>query len=150
MTDIIGRDERSRLMGRIRGKNTKPEMSMRRGLHRLGFRFRLHDRRLAGTPDIVLRKWNAAIFVNGCFWHGHDCHLYRLPKTRSDFWLEKIGRNRERDRITLDALLNNGWRVLLVWECALKGRQKLEEDRVLTAMSHWILSSDRFDEIRGA
>lgn len=108
-------------MSGIRGRNTKPEILVRSLLHREGFRFRLHVRELPGKPDIVLPKYRAAIFVHGCFWHGHDCPLYRLPGTRPDFWRNKIDRNRACDRRARDALLAAGWRVAVVWECALRG-----------------------------
>ena len=92
-TDIVTAQERSRMMAGIRGKNTKPELAIRSALHRLGIRFRLHDKGLPGKPDLVFPKYRAVVLVHGCFWHGHDCHLFRWPKTRSEFWRHKIGAN---------------------------------------------------------
>ena len=111
-------------MRAIRSKNTAPELLIRKLLFSLGFRFRLHVKNLPGTPDIVLPKYRTAIFVHGCFWHGHDCHLFTLPQTRRDFWQVKIDANRQRDLHSEDMLISAGWCVLSVWECALKGRLK--------------------------
>lgn len=108
-------------MARIRAANTAPELSLRRGLHRLGFRFRLHRRGLAGTPDLVLPKFRAVVFVHGCFWHMHaGCRHATMPSTRREFWAEKLARNRQRDEINVARLARDGWRVLVVWECALR------------------------------
>jgi|TARA_R100000455_G_C6268405_1_gene123884 DNA mismatch endonuclease (patch repair protein) len=105
------------MMSGIRGKDTKPEMVVRRGLHAMGFRFRLHDRSLPGNPDLVLRKYRTVIFVHGCFWHRHDCRYFKWPATRPEFWRNKILRNVERDEENVAALEAMGWRVLTVWEC---------------------------------
>ncbi len=136
-------------MSGIRGKDTRPEMVLRRGLHTLGFRYRLHDRRLPGRPDLCFPKHRAVIFVNGCFWHGHDCHLFRLPTTRREFWQQKIEGNRERDAATRTALLAGGWRVLTVWECALKGRHRLLLDEVLDAAANWLANGSEEGIIAG-
>lgn len=110
-------------MSGIRGKDTKPEIQIRKLLHAAGYRFRLHRKDLPGKPDIVLPRYRVAIFVHGCFWHGHEnCHLFRLPKSRSDFWQKKIDGNRKRDDVKQSELERSGWRVLLVRECALKGK----------------------------
>lgn len=119
MPDIVPRAVRSLMMSGIRGKNTRPEIILRKGIHRAGLRFRLHAKDLPGHPDIVLPKWNAVILVHGCFWHGHKCHLYRLPKTRREFWLKKIRRNRFVDGRAVESLRGQKWRVAVVWECAL-------------------------------
>lgn len=112
---------RSRMMSAIRGKNTKPELMVRRHLHRCGFRYRLHRRDLPGSPDVVLPKWKAAVFVHGCFWHGHQkCRYFRVPATRTDFWKTKIRGNAKRDARAEAALRQSGWRVIVVWECALR------------------------------
>ena len=140
MPDIVSPETRSRMMAGIRGKDTKPELVIRRGLHRLGFRFRLHDRRLPGKPDRVFPKHNAVIFVHGCFWHGHDCHLFRWPATRREFWRQKISRNREVDARNRRALLETGWRVLEVWECALKGRDARPAASVVSSCARWLRS----------
>lgn len=129
MPDIVTPEVRSRMMAGIGSANTKPELIIRRGLHALGYRFRLHQRDLPGRPDVVFARRRAVIFVNGCFWHGHDCHLFRWPRSRVDFWRDKISGNIRRDRATREALAEAGWRVAEVWECQLKGRERrpLEE-----------------------
>src|SRR5262245_19336924 len=108
-------------MSRIRGADTKPELLVRSALHGMGFRFRLHDRNLPGRPDIVLRRYGAVIFVNGCFWHGHGCRFSKMPATRSEFWKNKIARTKARDATTTEQLLGLGWNVIVVWECSLRG-----------------------------
>lgn len=142
-TDIVTAQERSRMMAGIRGKNTKPEMAIRSALHRLGFRFRLHDTGLPGKPDLVFPKYRAVVFVHGCFWHGHDCHLFRWPKTRSEFWRKKIGANVVRDREQLSALLASEWRVAIIWECALKGRRRLPIEAVAEHCAIWLESCEK-------
>lgn len=137
------------MMSGIRGKNTKPEMILRQGLHRAGFRFRLHDKNLPGKPDLVFPKYRAVIFAHGCFWHGHDCHLFRLPATRTEFWAEKIRSNVLRDREVEQRLHDGGWRNLVVWECALKGRTKLGADAVLNLARRWVETEERSTSIRG-
>lgn len=138
MADIVTPEVRSRMMAGIRGKNTKPEMVIRKGLHRLGLRFLVHDKRLPGKPDLVFPKWRAAIFVNGCFWHGHDCHLFKLPSTRTEFWRDKIAGNKRRDATALRKIEEAGWRTLCVWECAIKGRSMQEIDSVLQSCKNWL------------
>lgn len=110
-------------MSRIRSKNTAIELTVRRQLHALGFRYRLGGASLPGRPDLVLPKYRTAIFVHGCFWHGHDCKLFRLPKTRSEFWRQKIETNRARDSAAAAKLIQLGWRPLYIWECQLRGRK---------------------------
>lgn len=127
-------------MAAIRGKNTRPELLIRKKLHARGFRYRLHAA-LPGKPDLVLPRWGAAIFVHGCFWHGHDCPMFRWPATREDFWRDKIGRNRARDAAAEYALEGGGWRVATVWECALRGRGRLPLADVIDSLTAW-LSSD--------
>ncbi|MCI2400816.1 very short patch repair endonuclease [Aliiroseovarius subalbicans] len=129
-------------MAAIRGADTKPELIIRRGLHARGFRFRLHDRKLPGRPDLVFPRFAAVVFVNGCFWHGHDCALFKWPKTREEFWREKIEGNRRRDARSAEMLFAAGWRVATVWECALKGPERLPGDEVIDSIATW-LSSDR-------
>jgi DNA mismatch endonuclease, patch repair protein len=120
MADIVRPEVRSRMMAGIRSKDTKPEIMVRRALHARGFRFRLHKRDLPGRPDLVLAKHNAAIFVHGCFWHGHNCGAFRLPKTRTAFWHDKISTNLARDQRSVSRLADEGWRVRIVWECDLR------------------------------
>lgn len=119
--DIISPEQRSALMSRIRGKDTKIELEVRRGLHALGFRYRLGGAGLPGRPDIVLPKYRTVVFVHGCFWHRHDCHLFRLPKTRTEFWKAKIDANHKRDELAIARLAESGWRSKVVWECQLRG-----------------------------
>lgn len=118
-------------MARIGPKDTKPELVLRRGLHSMGYRFRLHDRRLPGRPDIYLPKFKTVILANGCFWHGHGCHMFKVPKTRPEFWKQKINANRERDRKNVAALQQLGLQVGIVWECALKGKFRWSVDEVV-------------------
>jgi len=136
-------------MSSVRGKDTKPEMAIRRALHANGFRYRLHGKDLPGSPDIVLRKYRAVIFVHGCFWHGHDCSMFRLPKSRTDFWEAKMDRNRERDRKVMATLGEQGWRRLTIWECSLRGRDKLAMEDVIQRTVDWLHGSDTVLEIRG-
>ena len=136
-------------MSGIRGKDTKPEIIVRRLLHGLGYRFRLHRRDLPGRPDIVLPKWNTVVFVNGCYWHGHEnCELYRLPKTRSEFWEAKIEGNRKRDEWNYRQLRDAGWQVVLVWECAVSKKNKLAEPELIDAMRAAIETNHCFFEVR--
>ena len=124
MADTVSPETRSRMMAAIRGKNTKPELALRRGLHSLGFRYALHSSRFSGKPDLVLSKHLAVIWVNGCFWHGHNCPDGRIPNSRADYWGPKIARTRERDRKALEAVREAGWRSLVVWECTFRRKVK--------------------------
>lgn len=117
-------EQRSRCMSAIKSNDTKPEMLVRKYLHSMGLRYGLHNKKLPGSPDIVLRKYKTVIFINGCFWHGHDnCRYYRLPKSNIEFWQTKINRNRERDKRDIEALRKRGWRVIVVWECELRTKE---------------------------
>lgn len=131
MVDVLTPEQRSFNMSRIRGKDTKPELILRRGLHALGFRYQLHRKDLPGRPDLVFPRYQTVIFVHGCFWHGHDCSLFRWPATRAEFWHEKIGRNRERDKNAVHQLKQQGWRVITVWECAFKGPHRILDREAL-------------------
>ena len=148
MTDVVDSRTRSRMMSGIRGKNTKPEVLIRSKLHRLGYRFRIHDKSLPGKPDIVLKKFSAVIFVHGCFWHRHKCHLFKWPKTRPDFWRNKINTNYRNDRKALKSLGKLRWRVCVVWECSIKGATK-DIDGVVQEVSDWLLSEKQYLEIPG-
>jgi DNA mismatch endonuclease (patch repair protein) len=137
-------------MAGIRSRNTKPEVLVRKLLHNAGYRFRLGSKIGRIKPDIVLRRWRAAIFIHGCFWHGHNqCHLYRLPKSNPEFWSGKITINKERDERTYDALRDAGWNVITVWECALKGRRRLTDLELLEKLNARIHDWSRPDEING-
>lgn len=144
MPEKISTETRSRMMSGIRGRDTKPELMIRRHLHALGFRYRLFVRALPGRPDIVLPKWGGVVFVHGCFWHGHlGCSFFRLPKTRSEFWETKIERNAERDNIAIEQLRAAGWRVAVIWECALRKNP----DHTLHALVSFVRSTRRFLEV---
>ncbi|WDE03705.1 DNA mismatch endonuclease Vsr [Thalassomonas viridans] len=152
MIDVHSKKIRSKNMAAIRNKNTKPELLIRRLLHSLGLRFRLYNKSLPGTPDITLAKYKAVIFVNGCFWHGHEmngvnCHFFTTPKTRTEFWLDKINGNKKRDQQVFSELSKDGWKVLYIWECALKGKRKLEEGRLIDTIEEWLLAHDTSAEI---
>ena len=126
MADRLSTQQRHHCMSRIRGKNTKPEILVRKGLHARGFRFRLHNKKLPGSPDIVLPKYGVAIMVNGCFWHGHKgCRYATKPESNVEFWETKIARNRHRDEVTNAHLEALGWHVITVWECELRGESIL-------------------------
>ncbi|NTU45787.1 MAG: DNA mismatch endonuclease Vsr [Chlorobiaceae bacterium] len=149
MADVVSPETRSRMMSGIRAANTIPEMRIRRGLHARGFRFRLHCSSLPGKPDLVFSKYRAVIFVHGCFWHAHECALFKWPKTREEFWKGKIGKNRTRDYAVMDELARQGWRVLIVWECALKGKGRRPVDEVVDSCAAWLHSNSTKHEIRG-
>jgi DNA mismatch endonuclease (patch repair protein) len=137
-------------MAAIKGSHTKPELQIRKALHAAGFRYRLHAKDLPGKPDLVLPRYRAAIFVHGCFWHQHDCHLFKWPTTREDFWRAKIGRNVENDARAVESLRAAGWRVAIIWECALKGRTRLDESSAMQRLASWIRSQEEILTIRGA
>lgn len=139
---------RSETMSRIRAKDTKPELVIRRDLHSRGFRFRLHKRDLPGRPDIVLTRFQAVIEVRGCFWHGHP-GCGRVPKTNQSFWLPKIAETRVRDERNQRALLSMGWRVLVVWECAITGPRRRTQGDLIDKVEIWIHSGEAFREIQG-
>ncbi|NQX41240.1 DNA mismatch endonuclease, patch repair protein [Pedobacter steynii] len=121
MTDVHSKEVRSYNMSKIKGKDTKPELLVRKFLHKHGFRYRLHVKDLPGKPDIVLPKYKTVIFVHGCFWHGHEnCKYYVVPKTRTEWWLNKIEGNITRDNVAARFLQESGWKVVCIWECALK------------------------------
>ena len=149
MADVVDPATRSRMMSGIRGKNTKPELLIRKALHARGFRYRLHCD-LPGKPDICLPKHRAVIFVHGCFWHGHGCHLFKWPNTRPEFWRAKIGRNREVDGSVEEQLAAAGWRVATIWECAVKGKSRLNLDDVIERCADWLISDRERLIIRGS
>ncbi len=149
MVDLVPPDVRSRMMSGIRSTNTKPEMILRRGLHKAGFRFRLYDRNLPGKPDMVFPRWRAVLFAHGCFWHGHECPLFRWPRTRPEFWRAKIERNRANDIRAAVALRAAGWRLGVVWECALKGKTRLPVEGIFLQCADWLGSDIPNLEISG-
>lgn len=136
MADIVDANTRSRMMAGIRSKNTMPELLLRRALHARGLRYRLHRAKLPGKPDLVFAKHQAVVFVHGCFWHRHsNCRFATTPATRPEFWTAKFSANIERDKRNVAALLENGWRIARVWECALKGDNV---SRVADLVAHWL------------
>ncbi|RUS48859.1 very short patch repair endonuclease [Cohnella sp. AR92] len=121
MVDTLTTEQRSKMMSKIKAKNTMPEMTVRKYLHSKGFRYRLHDKKLPGKPDIILPKYKTAIFIHGCFWHAHEgCKYYRPPKSNTEYWMKKIEGNVLRDQKKQGALQDMGWKVIVVWECELK------------------------------
>lgn len=141
MTDIVDQATRSRMMSSIKGKNTKPEMTVRRLLHAAGFRYRLHRKDLPGKPDLVLPKYNLVIFVHGCFWHQHQgCHYAYTPASNSEKWKEKLEGNRQRDLIQQQQLIEMGWRVLVIWECGLKHLEKEIPEIISIILGHSYIS----------
>ena len=149
MTDVHDKDTRSRNMAAIKSKNTTLELWLRKRLHAKGFRYRVNAKILPGKPDIVLTKYKAVIFIHGCFWHMHDCPLFVLPKSRTTWWNEKLKKNQNRDQDNINKLHDLDWRILIVWECAIKGRLKLSEDDVIRKTTTWIHSDNSFSEIKG-
>lgn len=138
--DIWDKEKRSAVMSRIRSKNTLPEMILRKALFARGFRYRLNVRKLPGKPDIVLPRYRTVIFVHGCFWHGHEgCKYAGIPKTNTEFWVEKIARNRERDKIHAEQLVAQGWNVLTVWECDIRHHFKQDLPKLIDAVEAGIM-----------
>jgi len=150
VADVLTPEQWRLNMSRIRGRDTKPELILRRGLHALGRRFRLHRKDLPGKPDLVFPGYRAVILVHGCFWHWHGCPMFKWPATREEFWREKIDRNRERDHAALEGLREEGWRVLVVWECALCGPGRRPAEETLERCEGFIRDKgEAFGEIAG-
>jgi len=144
MTDFMTPKQRSKCMSRVRGKNTKPELTLRKRLWAQGFRYRLQSN-LPGKPDIVLPKYKTVLFVHGCFWHHHEgCPKSKLPDTRTEFWTDKIAANVDRDRRNIAELKHEGWRIAIVWECSLKKRIAAED--TIEKLLNWIRSDEMFFE----
>jgi DNA mismatch endonuclease, patch repair protein len=139
MADIVDVATRSRMMAGIQSKNTKPEIVIRKALHTRGFRYSLHSSHLPGKPDIVMPKWRVVIFVHGCFWHWHGCHLSKIPATRTAFWTAKLAANQKRDALATQQLLAANWRVATVWECATRGKSALDNlAKLIEHLTFWI------------
>lgn len=150
MADIVSPAKRSKMMAGIASKNTRPKIRIRKLLHQMGYRFRLHRKDLPGRPDIVLPRYRTVVFVNGCFWHGHsNCPLFRLPKSRKEFWQDKLLNNRTRDLKKSSELQSMDWRVVTVWECATKGRMALTKPALLIELRNAISESGLESTIRG-
>lgn len=152
LTDVLTPEQRKKNMSAIRGKNTKPELKLRKLLHHAGFRFRLYQANLPGRPDLVLKKYSAVIFVNSCFWHCHDnCKYFKgYPRTHADFWRNKLGRNVARDKENYRELAGIGFRICIVWECALLRTGKLSDDEIKLRIEHWLKSDIPFMTLSGA
>ena len=150
VTDVLTAEQRRFNMSSIRSKNTKPEKVLRSLLHAKGLRFRLHGKHLPGKPDLILPKYETVIFVHGCFWHGHECHLGRLPKSKHDYWLPKIAATRERDERGQQALAALKWRSILVWECALRGKARMDSEAIFKTIFRRLKSKNRAPLVIGA
>ena len=150
LADVLTTEQRRLNMSRVRGRDTKPEMVIRRGLHARGLRFRLHCKDLPGRPDLVFPKYRTVVFVHGCFWHAHDCPMFKWPQTRKESWRGKINKNLERDRLAISRLKDQGWRVLTGWACALKGPGRCSLDDVLQRCEDFVLdTAQEIDAIGG-
>ena len=146
MPDLLDPKQRSLLMSRVRGKNTKIEQTVRSFLHKNGFRFRKYSKSLPGSPDVILPKYSAVVFIHGCFWHGHtNCIKSHLPSTRIEFWRDKMNSNRERDQRKYNQLFNNGWRIAVVWQCSLKNKSSTLD--TIDRLVNWIYSQEKWIEI---
>jgi DNA mismatch endonuclease (patch repair protein) len=148
MADVVDKATRSRMMSGIRSRDTAIEISVRKALFAKGFRYRLNQKGLPGKPDMVFARHQAIVFVHGCFWHGHDCVLFRLPATNREFWQVKIEGNRTRDARNLDVLTKLGWRVAIVWECALRAKGEEALAMVANKLAGWLSSRRKLIEIR--
>lgn len=142
MTDVHSPEVRSKNMRAIRGRDTRPELFLRKSLHKAGFRYRISPTDLPGKPDIYLPRYRTVVFVHGCFWHCHGCYLFKLPLNRRDFWLEKLSGNVQRDQRNLKLLLDSGYRLLVIWECAVKGKNKLNPDQLIAKIIEWLITGD--------
>ena len=150
MVDHVKPEKRSQIMAAVKGKDTKPEFLIRRLLHAAGYRYRLHRKDLPGRPDMVLRKYNAIVFIHSCFWHGHGCKRSKnLPKTNTEFWKEKIEKNNRRDTNNIQLLKSMGWRVCVIWECALKRQGRIDDEELVSRISAWLKGRDDYLEIEG-
>jgi DNA mismatch endonuclease (patch repair protein) len=145
--DTVDRKTRSKIMASVRQKDTAPEMLLRKRLHHLGFRYRLHDKKLPGSPDLVLKKYQAVIFVHGCFWHRHGCKLSTSPSTRKEFWKDKFKKNIDRDKNNIEKLLQSGWRILIIWQCAIKIKTIGEVSKIV---GKWLNSNKKYRELPSA
>jgi DNA mismatch endonuclease (patch repair protein) len=145
----FSKEERSYVMSRVKSKDTAPELLIRKSLHRLGLRYKLHDPKLDGKPDLVFPKYHAVIFIHGCFWHGHNCGRTGIPKNNREFWTEKIERNRKNDNKHTINLIKAQWRTLIVWECAIQGKNKIKIDDLVGLIRNWLLSAETSGVIQG-
>lgn len=150
MADFLTPKERSDLMSKIRSKDTTPEIFIRKLLFKKGYRYRVHYSKLPGNPDLAFPKYHAVIFVHGCFWHGHNCHIFSLPKSKFKFWKEKITKNQKRDAQAYEKLSGLGWRICTIWECAITGKSKLSSKEIEKKAVEFLGNSNiTFLEIKG-
>ena len=147
--DTVESKTRSRIMASVRQKDTRPEILLRSALHRSGLRYRLHVKKLPGTPDLVFPQFHAVVFVHGCYWHSHGCYKSTLPKTRREFWSAKFRANQARDRRNFNRLQERLWRVMVVWECALVGKNALSLYETVEYIREWLKGTQTFGEISG-
>ena len=147
--DTVSKEKRSEIMSRVGHRDTSTEKLLRHYLHGSGLRYGIHRGNLPGKPDLVFNKYNAVIFVHGCFWHGHDCGRTKLPKSNVEYWRQKLAKNKERDWKAARHLLDLGWRVLTVWECALQGKKKLPKDTLVNEITAWLRCGEDLKQIQG-
>jgi DNA mismatch endonuclease (patch repair protein) len=150
VVDTVSKSVRSRIMASVRQRDTGPEMRLRKALHRLGLRYRLHVRKLPGSPDLVFPRFKSVVFVHGCFWHVHGCKYSTTPSARREFWTEKFAANKARDERNVNLLLADGWRVLTVWEGALKEQRNHPEEAVARRGAEWLGGTERRAEVGGS
>ena len=143
--DTVDKATRSKIMSSVGQKNTGPEIKLRKNLHRLGIRYRLNDRKMPGSPDIVFPRYHTVLFVHGCFWHRHGCNASTMPVTNKEYWTTKFTENIERDKRNTGILIENGWRVIVVWECVLKGK-KSNPESVAIEICDWLKTDDSYHE----
>lgn len=147
--DIVDKIKRSEMMAGIKYKDTKGELLIRKSLHAMGFRYQLHRKDIPGRPDLVFPKFRAVIFINGCFWHAHNCHLFKWPSSRPDFWQKKITSNKNRDERNYLKCIELGWKILVIWECAFKGKTKRSLGELANTTQNWLLYDSQNAEIEG-
>ncbi|GMU18828.1 MAG: hypothetical protein AMXMBFR12_00200 [Candidatus Babeliales bacterium] len=132
---------RSKMMAAVKNKNTAPEINVRKALYAKGMRYKLHNKKLPGNPDLVFAKYKAVIFINGCFWHKHNCRLVQIPQTNQEFWIDKLNKNAYRDEMNLAKLQEIGWRVKVIWLCVLKNKKTFSSAEQLDDIVQWIKQS---------
>lgn len=147
--DTVDRQTRSKIMASVGQKDTGAELLLRRAVHKLGLRYKLHDRSLPGSPDLVFPRFHAVVFVHGCYWHSHGCYKSTVPKSSRVFWTEKFTANSERDERNIRLLMQRGWRVMIVWECALLGKTALPPHEVIEEVRVWLHGTDSRKQISG-
>ena len=148
--DTVDKETRSRIMSSVGQKDTGLETMLRAALHKAGLRYRLCDRKLPGSPDLVFPRFGAVIFVHGCYWHSHGCYKSTVPKSRREFWADKFSANRQRDEHTIVLLQERGWRIMVVWECALVGKHALPLDEITELVRVWLTGTEEHGEIPGS